>query len=81
MGLSITKEDMLLNITGISLSVLTMTTELWRQQAAGCEADKTSLTAPFYFAVTQYACYVPEYRNILSPHVRNVLNLKISYKT
>ena len=57
-GIKIRKGDMVLNIMGISLSVLSIITGLWHQQTVGWEADKTLLTISFVFAVTHCAYYM-----------------------
>ena len=57
-GMKIRKGDMVLNIMGISLSVLSIITGLWHQQTVGWEADKTLLTISFIFAVTHCAYYM-----------------------
>ena len=57
-GVKIRKGDMVLNIMGISLSVMSIITGLWHQQTVGWEADKTLLTISFVFAVTHCAYYM-----------------------
>lgn len=57
-GVKIRKGDMILNIMGISLSVLSIITGLWHQQTVGWEADKTLLTISFAFAITHCAYYM-----------------------
>ena len=57
-GIKIRKGDMILNIMGISLSVLSIITGLWHQQTVGWEADKTLLTISFVFAITHCAYYM-----------------------
>ena len=43
---------LILNMTGIALSVLSVITGLWHQQTVGWEEDKTLLAISFVFAFT-----------------------------
>ena len=52
------KGDMVLNILGLVLSVLSVITGLWHQQTVGWEADKTLLGISFAFAFTHCAYYM-----------------------
>ena len=52
------KGDMVLNILGLVLSVLSVITGLWHQQTVGWEADKTLLGISFVFAFTHCAYYM-----------------------
>lgn len=52
------KGDMVLNIMGITLAVLSIITGLWHQQTVGWEADMTLLYISFFFAITHCAYYM-----------------------
>ena len=52
------KGDMVLNILGLVLAVLSIITGLWHQQTVGWEEDKTLLTISFMFAFTHCAYYM-----------------------
>ena len=52
------KGDMVLNILGLVLAVLSIITGLWHQQTVGWEEDKTLLTISFVFAFTHCAYYM-----------------------
>lgn len=52
------KGDMVLNITGITLAVLSIITGLWHQQTVGWESDMTLLYISFFFAITHCAYYM-----------------------
>ena len=57
-GMKHRKGDMVLNILGIALSVMSVITGLWHQQTVGWEADKTLLILSFIFAFTHLAYYM-----------------------
>lgn len=52
------KGDIVLNILGLVLAVLSVITGLWHQQTVGWNADKTLLTISFIFAFTHCAYYM-----------------------
>lgn len=52
------KGDMVLNIMGLTLSVLCIITGLWHQQSVGWSEDKTLLIISFVFALTHCAYYM-----------------------
>lgn len=52
------KGDMVLNIMGITLAVLSIITGLWHQQTVGWESDMTLLYISFFFAITHCAYYM-----------------------
>lgn len=52
------KGDMVLNLTGLILSVLSVVTGLWHQQTVGWDEDKTLLIISFVFAFTHCAYYM-----------------------
>lgn len=52
------KGDMVLNIMGLTLSVLCIITGLWHQQTVGWNEDKTLLIISFVFAFTHCAYYM-----------------------
>ena len=52
------KGDIVLNLTGLILSILSVITGLWHQQTVGWDADKTLLTISFVFAFTHCAFYM-----------------------
>lgn len=62
------KGDIVLNLTGLILSILSVITGLWHQQTVGWDADKTLLTISFVFAFTHYAFYM--WRIWKHPHNR-----------
>lgn len=57
-GMKHRKGDMVLNILGIALSVMSVITGLWHQQTVGWGADKTLLILSFIFAFTHLAYYM-----------------------
>ena len=52
------KGDMVLNVLGIALSVLSIITGLWHQQTVGWNEDKTLLVISFIFAFTHCAFFM-----------------------
>lgn len=52
------KGDMVLNIMGITLAVLSIITGLWHQQTVGWESNMTLLYISFFFAITHCAYYM-----------------------
>lgn len=52
------KGDIVLNILGLVLAVLSVITGLWHQQTVGWNTDKTLLTISFIFAFTHCAYYM-----------------------
>ena len=62
------KGDIVLNLTGLILSILSVITGLWHQQTVGWDADKTLLTISFVFAFTHCAFYM--WRIWKHPHNR-----------
>ncbi len=62
------KGDIVLNLTGLLLSILSVITGLWHQQTVGWDADKTLLTISFVFAFTHCAFYM--WRIWKHPHNR-----------
>lgn len=52
------ERDMVLNLTGLILSILSVITGLWHQQTVGWDEDKTLLTISFVFAFTHCAFYL-----------------------
>lgn len=57
-GIRHRKGDMMLNILGMALSVLSIITGLWHQQTVGWDAGKTLLGISFAFAFTHCAFYM-----------------------
>ena len=62
------KGDIVLNLTGLILSILSVITGLWHQQTVGWDAAKTLLTISFVFAFTHCAFYM--WRIWKHPHNR-----------
>ena len=62
------KGDIVLNLTGLILSILSVITGLWHQQTVGWDSDKTLLTISFVFAFTHCAFYM--WRIWKHPHNR-----------
>lgn len=62
------KGDIVLNLTGLILSILSVITGLWHQQTVGWDSDKTLLTISFAFAFTHCAFYM--WRIWKHPHNR-----------
>lgn len=57
-NVKVRKGDMVLNIMGITLAVLSIITGLWHQQTVGWESDMTLLYISFFFAITHCAYYM-----------------------
>lgn len=66
------KGDIVLNLTGLILSILSVITGLWHQQTVGWDADKTLLTISFVFAFTHCTFYM--WRIWKHPHNRAKLS-------
>lgn len=52
------KGNLVLNVTGLTLSVLCAITGLWHQQTVGWQEDKTLLTISFVFAFVHFAYFL-----------------------